>query len=140
MNRKEFIKKFSLLTAGLATIPDLYANAGGVTVSYFEWVKNLTHMRFGRMQRRETEHRNSLFIKSIEDLIGKPFPNNIRSIISKGAKEIDLVRSGLDDTMREAYSLISYRLKKEPKLVDLRTSAMVISLEKINQSYLSSGL
>lgn len=121
-------------------IPDLYANAGGVTVSYFEWVKNLTHMRFGRMQRRETEHRNSLFINSIEDLIGKPFPNNIRSIISEGPKEIDLVRSGLDDTMREAYSLISSRLKKEPNLVDLRTSAMVISLEKINQSYMSSGL
>ncbi len=121
-------------------IPDLYANAGGVTVSYFEWVKNLTHMRFGRMQRRETEHRNSVFIKSIENLVGKSFPNNIRSIISEGPKEIDLVRSGLDDTMRIAYSLISTRLKENPKLVDLRTSAMLISLEKINQSYLSSGI
>ena len=125
---------------GITIIPDLYANAGGVTVSYFEWVKNLTHMRFGRMQRRETEHRNSLLINSIENITGKEFSKKVRSNITKGPKEIDLVRSGLDDTMREAYIVISSKRKSDPKIIDLRTAAMITALEKITQSYLSSGL
>ena len=125
---------------GITIIPDLYANAGGVTVSYFEWVKNLTHMRFGRMQRRETEHRNSLLINSIENITGKEFSKNVRSNITKGPKEIDLVRSGLDDTMREAYIVISSKRKSDPRIIDLRTAAMITALEKITQSYLSSGL
>ena len=125
---------------GITIIPDLYANAGGVTVSYFEWVKNLTHMRFGRMQRRETEHRNSLLINSIENITGKKFSKNVRSNITKGPKEIDLVRSGLDDTMREAYIVISSKRKSDPRIIDLRTAAMITALEKITQSYLSSGL
>ena len=125
---------------GITIIPDLYANAGGVTVSYFEWVKNLTHMRFGRMQRRETEHRNSLLIDSIENITGKEFSKKVRSNITKGPKEIDLVRSGLDDTMREAYIVISSKRKSDPRIIDLRTAAMITALEKITQSYLSSGL
>ena len=125
---------------GITIIPDLYANAGGVTVSYFEWVKNLTHMRFGRMQRRETEHRNSLLINSIENITGKEFSKKVRSNITKGPKEIDLVRSGLDDTMREAYIVISSKRKSDPRIIDLRTAAMITALEKISQSYLSSGL
>ena len=125
---------------GITIIPDLYANAGGVTVSYFEWVKNLTHMRFGRMQRRETEHRNSLLINSIENITGKEFSKKVRSNITKGPKEIDLVRSGLDDTMREAYIVISSKRKSDPRIIDLRTAAMITALEKITQSYLSSGL
>ena len=125
---------------GITIIPDLYANAGGVTVSYFEWVKNLTHMRFGRMQRRETEHRNSLLINSIENITGKEFSKTVRSNITKGPKEIDLVRSGLDDTMREAYIVISSKRKSDPRIIDLRTAAMITALEKITQSYLSSGL
>ena len=125
---------------GITIIPDLYANAGGVTVSYFEWVKNLTHMRFGRMQRRETEHRNSLLINSIENITGKKFSKKVRSNITEGPKEIDLVRSGLDDTMREAYIVISSKRKSDPRIIDLRTAAMITALEKITQSYLSSGL
>ena len=125
---------------GITIIPDLYANAGGVTVSYFEWVKNLTHMRFGRMQRRETEHRNSLLINSIENITGKKFSKNVRFNITEGPKEIDLVRSGLDDTMREAYIVISSKRKSDPRIIDLRTAAMITALEKITQSYLSSGL
>ena len=125
---------------GITIIPDLYANAGGVTVSYFEWVKNLTHMRFGRMQRRETEQRNSLLINSIENITGKEFSKTVRSNITKGPKEIDLVRSGLDDTMREAYIVISSKRKSDPRIIDLRTAAMITALEKITQSYLSSGL
>ena len=125
---------------GITIIPDLYANAGGVTVSYFEWVKNLTHMRFGRMQRRETEHRNSLLINSIENITRKKFSKKVRSNITEGPKEIDLVRSGLDDTMREAYIVISSKRKSDPRIIDLRTAAMITALEKITQSYLSSGL
>ena len=89
-------------------IPDLYANAGGVTVSYFEWVKNLSHMRFGRMQRREQEARNELIIREL-DALSKSLGNawalseSFRDEFKAGANEIDLVRSGLDDTMRKAF-------------------------------------
>ena len=92
------------------------------------------------MQRRETEHRNSLLINSIENITGKEFSKKVRSNITKGPKEIDLVRSGLDDTMREAYIVISSKRKSDPSIIDLRTAAMITALEKITQSYLSSGL
>ena len=124
---------------GVVIIPDVYLNAGGVTVSYFEWIKNLSHIRFGRMQRRYEENQNNLFIKAIEQS-GKKLPEKIVSQIGQGPVEIDLVRSGLDDTMRSAFQEIRERYWREKKVKNYRTSAMSISIEKIYNLYSILGI
>ena len=121
-------------------IPDLYANAGGVTVSYFEWVKNLSHIRFGRLHKRGEENKILNLISSIEEITGRKLNLSNKEIIIKGSDEIDLVRSGLDDTMRSAYIAMSYRMHSINKIKDLRTSAMSIALKKIASSYETLGL
>ena len=124
---------------GVVIIPDVYLNAGGVTVSYFEWIKNLSHIRFGRMQRRYEENQNNLFIKAIEQS-GKKLPEKMVSQIGQGPIEIDLVRSGLDDTMRSAFQEIRERYWGEKKVKSYRTSAMSISIEKIYNRYNILGI
>ena len=128
---------------GVVIIPDMYANAGGVTVSYFEWVKNLSHIRFGRMQRRQEEARQELVIEALEKMTGKNFPDELRGAFVVGADELTLVRSGLDDTMRGAYGdmrqLWHDRLKNDPDM-DLRTAAFMISIGRVADSYRSLGL
>ena len=121
-------------------IPDLYANAGGVTVSYFEWVKNLGHIRFGRLQRRQHERQTLNMVNAIEEMVGKQFPQNALKILMDGPTELDLVRSGLDDVMREGYQAISKRWHSDENIPDLRMAAMIIALEKIASSYESLGL
>ncbi len=125
---------------GVVIIPDMYANAGGVTVSYFEWVKNLTHIRFGRMQRREEEKRNLALFKELERLTGKPLAPEFKAKFGQGADELDLVRSGLDDTMRSAYARMREALLTKPDLGDMRTAAYYCSLLDIATSYRSLGL
>ena len=124
---------------GVVIIPDVYLNAGGVTVSYFEWIKNLSHIRFGRMERRYQENQNNLFIKAIEQS-GKQLSEKLISEIGKGPVEIDLVRSGLDDTMRNAFQAIRERYWKEKEVKSYRTSAMSISIEKIYERYNTMGV
>ena len=125
-------------------IPDLYANAGGVTVSYFEWVKNLSHMRFGRMQRREQEARNELIIREL-DALSKSLGNawalseSFRDEFKAGANEIDLVRSGLDDTMRKAFQEMRAVLQEKDGVNDFRTAAYLVAIEKIAESYRIRG-
>lgn len=121
-------------------IPDLYANAGGVTVSYFEWVKNLSHIRFGRMQRREHERQTLDMIGIIEELVGKKIPQDKLSKIIEGPTELDLVRSGLDDVMREGYQVMSKKWRSDNRIPDLRTAGMMIALERIKESYDSLGI
>jgi len=121
-------------------IPDFFANAGGVTVSYFEWVKNLTHMRFGLMQRQEQERRNSALISGFEEMTGKKFPLQSKNIVVNGATEIDLVRSGLEGIMREGYKKISRKLHSDKRINDLRTAAMVIAIKRIADSYYFLGI
>ena len=123
---------------GVVIIPDVYLNAGGVTVSYFEWIKNLSHIRFGRMGKRYEENKNNLFIKAIEQS-GKKLPEKIVSQIGQGPIEIDLVRSGLDDTMRSAFQEIRERYWRE-KMKSYRTSAMSIAIEKIYNRYSILGI
>ena len=125
---------------GILIIPDFYANAGGVTVSYFEWVKNLTHMRYGLMQRREQERRQSALVSGIEEMMNKEFPGNLKEIITNGATEIDLVRSGLEETMRNGYKRISRKLHADKRINDLRTAAMVIAIKRIADSYYFLGI
>lgn len=124
---------------GIAIIPDMYANAGGVTVSYFEWVKNLSHIRFGRMQRRQEEKRAMDLILELERATGKPLAPEFKERFSSGADELDLVRSGLDDTMRSAYTRMR-QFKLENNIPDLRTAAYCVALTDIARSYESLGL
>ncbi|MDA8561422.1 Glu/Leu/Phe/Val dehydrogenase [Nitrospinae bacterium] len=124
---------------GVIIIPDVYLNAGGVTVSYFEWIKNLSHIRFGRMQKRYEERQNGLIIKAIEQT-GNKIPEELIEKLSQGASEIDLVRSGLDDTMRIGFQKIRERFWSNEKISDYRTAAMVLAIEKIYTSYRNMGI
>ena len=131
---------------GVVVIPDLYANAGGVTVSYFEWVKNLSHIRFGRMERRAQEATQALMLTELErlsSLVGsdKWAPTeNFRTNYAKGADELQLVRSGLDDTMRDALQAMRTRWHEDETVDDLRLSAYIIAIQKIALSYQSKSL
>ncbi|GGZ99606.1 glutamate dehydrogenase [Arenicella chitinivorans] len=125
---------------GVLIIPDLYANAGGVTVSYFEWVKNIGHIRFGRMQRRQHERQTIDMVEAIEAMTGQKFPEQLLHKIIQGPTELDLVRSGLDDVMREGYQVISEKWHSDQRIPDLRTAAMMIAIERIRDSYSSLGI
>ncbi len=98
-----------LAERGVQILPDAYVNAGGVVVSYFEWIRNLAHVRFGRMEKRFHEARGDHIISAIEMATNTQIPEWVRSEIARGADELDLVRSGLDDTMRLAFREIMPR-------------------------------
>ena len=125
---------------GVIIIPDMFANAGGVTVSYFEWVKNVNHMRFGRLQRRRDESKNILLLNELEGAGKLKFSKKFKSDYIEGADEIDLVRAGLDDTMRGAYNNIRETLLERPELEDLRTAAFYTAINDIALHYRSIGL
>jgi len=125
---------------GIITLPDVWVNAGGVTVSYFEWTRNLSHMRFGRLQRRFDELRGTCYATAIEEMTDKTMPGKLRNEIVRGASELDLVRSGLDDTMRTAFADIRDAMKRNPEIHDYRTAAFVIAIRKLAQSYYDLGL
>lgn len=123
----------------IVIIPDMFANAGGVTVSYFEWVKNINQIRFGRLQRRYEEGRSNALIDALEKQ-GMKFSRSFKSEFLDGADELDLVRAGLDDTMRLAYRNIRDTLKEKPELEDLRTAAFYAVIKDIALHYRSIGL
>ena len=125
---------------GCLIIPDLYANSGGVTVSYFEWVKNIGHIRFGRLQRRQHERQTLKMLAGIEQMVGKKFPREHMEEITNGPTELDLVRSGLEDVMCESYGVISDKWHSDDRISDLRTAAMMVAIEKIRTSYESLGI
>ncbi|MCA0869628.1 Glu/Leu/Phe/Val dehydrogenase [Seohaeicola saemankumensis] len=130
---------------GTVIIPDMYANAGGVTVSYFEWVKNLSHIRFGRMQRRQEEARHQLVIdelQRLDDYLGDAWSMSpdFKDKYLRGAGELELVRSGLDDTMRIAYQSMREVWHDRADVQDLRTAAYLVSINKVAASYRAKGL
>ncbi|WP_146346821.1 Glu/Leu/Phe/Val family dehydrogenase [Phaeobacter marinintestinus] len=130
---------------GTVIIPDLYANAGGVTVSYFEWVKNLSHIRFGRMQRRQEEARHQLLLdelQRLDDYLGDAWSisPDFKQKYLKGAGELELVRSGLDDTMRIAYQSMREVWHDRADVGDLRMAAYLVSIDKVAASYRAKGL
>lgn len=129
-----------LRKAGVVIIPDMYANAGGVTVSYFEWVKNLSHIRFGRLQRRKEEANNILLVQEMERLVGKPVSEEFKQQFFHGAGELELVRSGLEDTMRSAYQSMQEVWHARDDVDSLRTAAYLVSLGRIADSYKGLGL
>ncbi len=134
-----------LRAKGIVIIPDLYANAGGVTVSYFEWVKNLSHIRFGRMQRRQEEAQQALLVGELDRLLretgsGLGLSEDFKSRYVHGAGELELVRSGLDDTMRSAYQSMREVWHGRKDVDDLRVAAYLVSIGRVAASYRSKGL
>jgi glutamate dehydrogenase (NAD(P)+) len=130
---------------GVVIIPDMYANAGGVTVSYFEWVKNLSHIRFGRMQRRAEEARSALIVEELERLsadkgLGWSLAPDFKQKFLTGSDELALVRSGLDDTMRGAYRAMREVWHSRDDVEDLRVAAYLVSIGRVAQTYKSKGL
>lgn len=125
---------------GVFILPDAYLNAGGVTVSYFEWLKNLSHVRFGRMDRRYEEAQGQAIIDVLEQALGKPVEGEARDSLLTGPDELTLVRSGLDDTMREAYGEIREVHLSNDKINDRRTAAFAVSIKKIAAIYESMNL
>ncbi|MDZ4136644.1 MAG: glutamate dehydrogenase, partial [Paracoccaceae bacterium] len=130
---------------GTVIIPDMYANAGGVTVSYFEWVKNLSHIRFGRMQRRAEEARHELLVNELERLsndkgLGWTMSPDFKGKYLRGAGELELVRSGLDDTMRSAYQAMREIWHGRSDVEDLRVAAYIVSISRVAATYQSKGL
>jgi glutamate dehydrogenase (NAD(P)+) len=129
-----FIKK------GTLVVPDMYLNAGGVTVSYFEWLKNLSHVRYGRMEKRFTENMNTHILGQIEDLTGKKVSPKEKLFILHGADEVDLVYSGLEETMIAATREIMDAWKANPDIPDMRTAAYVVAINKVGTSYAELGI
>ncbi len=127
-----------LLSRGTLIVPDIYTNAGGVTVSYFEWVKNLSHMRFGRMEKRITEKNNERMLEGIEHLTGLHFPPEDRAHATATVNEEELVNSGLEETMVAAYNEL--RAIQKERGVDLRTAAFINAIGKVALSYQQRGI
>lgn len=125
---------------GILVVPDMYLNAGGVTVSYFEWLKNLSHVRYGRMEKRFTENMNGNILEQIESLTGKKVSDAERKVIQHGPEEVDLVHSGLEETMISATREIMDIWHKNPEIPDMRTAAYVCAIDKVGTSYAELGI
>jgi glutamate dehydrogenase (NAD(P)+) len=121
-------------------VPDMYLNAGGVTVSYFEWLKNLSHVRFGRMDKRFTENINSLILTEIEKLTGKKADEKSHTMIVHGPDEVDLVYSGLEETMIAATREVVEVWHANPEIPDMRTAAYVVAINKVATTYAELGI
>jgi len=129
-----------LIKKGIIVIPDMYLNAGGVTVSYFEWLKNLSHVRYGRMEKRFTENMNKHILGQIEELTGRNVSAREKMFIEHGPSEADLVHSGLEETMVEATREIMECWHANPSIPDMRTAAYVVAINKVGTSYAELGI
>jgi glutamate dehydrogenase (NAD(P)+) len=129
-----------LFNNGVLILPDIYLNAGGVTVSYFEWLKNLSHVRFGRMDKKLEENINTRILKAIETQTDKKFDIQTFVNLARGANEEDIVNSGLEETMVNAYNEIREIRSKHKNKIDLRTAGLISAINKIATSYLEQGI
>jgi len=121
-------------------IPDILANAGGVAVSYFEWVKNIRHIRFGRLEKRRNQLQINNLIEAIEVMTGKSMPKKYKANFMDGIEEIDLIRSGLDDMMIDGFQSVKKEFLETEKMPDFRTAAFKVAIDKIALSYDFIGL
>ncbi len=131
---EEFAKR------GVLVVPDMFLNAGGVTVSYFEWLKNLSHVRYGRLEKRFTENQNGNMLSQVEQLTGKKVEAKMRTTIMHGPDEVDLVYSGLEETMINAVNEVMDCWKENPAIPDMRTAAYVVAINKVAITYLELGI
>ena len=124
---------------GVTIIPDLYLNAGGVTVSYFEWVKNLSHISFDRMLTGASDMQTRRMLDTMQAFTGQALSMQERAAIERGPTEIDIVLDALAKTMAESYHRIA-ACQREHDLPDLRTAAYLYSLELVARNYIQLGL
>ena len=129
-----------LCNKNVLVVPDMYLNAGGVTVSYFEWLKNLSHVRYGRLGKRFSENMNKHILGTIEELTGKKVNEAEKAFIEHGADEIDLVHSGLEETMITATREIMDIWLSNPAIPDMRTAAYILAINKVATSYAELGI
>jgi glutamate dehydrogenase (NAD(P)+) len=125
---------------GVLLVPDTYINAGGVIVSYFEWLKNLQHVRFGRMGKRFDERAARQVVAAIEKATGSSFRDSEIDAMARGADELDLVNSGLEETMVKAYHELREIKQRHEGAIDLRTAAMISAIDKITRVYQHRGI
>lgn len=128
-----------LVEKGIMVIPDMYLNAGGVTVSYFEWLKNLSRVSFGKLEKRYDMEKYRKLMNTIENATGEEFTDEEKDALIKGASERDLVLSGLEETMVTAYHDMNQK-RKEKDIKSLRTAGFILALERIQTSYLDLGI
>lgn len=124
---------------GALIIPDTYMNAGGVVVSYFEWLKNIQHVRYGRMSKRFDETSYKKILGVIENISDRKFTEVELESLAHGADEYDLVDSGLEETMITSYQQIA-EVRNEHNLDDLRTAAYISAINKIGTMYEQMGI
>ncbi|MBS3913074.1 MAG: Glu/Leu/Phe/Val dehydrogenase [Bacteroidetes bacterium] len=129
-----------LTQKGILVVPDIYLNAGGVTVSYFEWLKNLSHVRYGRMEKRFTENMNAHIVSQMETLTGQKIDAAEKDHILRGADEVDLVYSGLEETMITSLKDILHTMAEHPDIENMRTAAFVLGIKKVGMSYRELGI
>jgi glutamate dehydrogenase (NAD(P)+) len=129
-----------LMKKGIMILPDFYINAGGVTVSYFEWLKNLSHHRFGRLENRFQHNAFERIVTKVEEMTGKKISDREHEFLTRGGTEVELVNSGLEDTMITAYQQIRETFHQNPTIDNVRTAAFVCSLKKIAGDYISMGI
>ena len=129
-----------LYARGVMVIPDMYCNAGGVTVSYFEWLKNLSHVRFGRMEKRFEERAFRNLLQTVQTMTGKSLSEDELKGLAAGASEEDLVNSGLEETMVTSYQKIRDMRRKHNDKPDLRTAAFIVAIDMIAVTYSDLGI
>ena len=128
-----------LVERGVFLLPDIFLNSGGVTASYFEWVKNLSHISFARMTKRQQEISNRRIVEMMEQVTGKLVSAPERRILTEGPDEIDFVYTALEETIAVAYEQIRDAWKGRA-LPDLRTAAYLLAIERVGNCYLSQGI
>lgn len=129
-----------LRSKGVIVVPDIYLNAGGVTVSYFEWLKNLQHVSFGRLEKRFDQGAYRRLLNAIEGATAKTFSVDESMVLARGADELDIVNSGLEETMAFAYQQIRSVCTEHGGAVDLRTAAMIRAIQKVVVAYEELGI
>jgi glutamate dehydrogenase (NAD(P)+) len=129
-----------LTKKGVIIVPDMFINAGGVTVSYFEWLKNLSHVRFGRLTKRFEQKAFQNVADAIETYTQKKVSDRDRAVLTHGPDEIDLVRSGLEETMITAYHTIREQWLRDPRIEDMRTAGFVVAINKVGSDYMNLGI